>query len=472
MKGAVKVKKNRRLSDSVQFRFVLSFLSVIVILIAVMNTYPLLNSRDLIFKEKERALTAQATVISSSLSELGGLTSRGVAQVMELLDVSGTDRIAVTDFRGTVLYDTGEREGYADSEAAVITEALSGNQAFYSSFSDDLFFSCAALPVYSQGALLGTVLLSETDAEQAELIVSIKDTLQIVSFSLCAVAIALTVFFSNRLTARIRAMVDAINVVSSGNYEHRLKTSGHDELTELGNEFNKLTERLESTELQRRRFVSDASHELKTPLASIRLLSDSIVMSEDMDKETVMEFVSDIGSEAERLQRMAEKLLALSRLDAEASEGTEIVDVCAVAESTLRLLRPLAEDRGVTISVETVGDCPVQASEDSVYRVVFNLAENAIKYNTERGYVHISVRRESAEVVLRVRDTGIGIPAEDRPHIFSRFYRVDKARAREAGGSGLGLSIVHDSVLAMGGKISLEDSEKGSLFVVRLKAKI
>lgn len=222
-----------------------------------------------------------------------------------------------------------------------------------------------------------------------------------------------------------------------------------------------MTQTLETTEQQRRRFVSDASHELKTPLAAIRLLADSIEQNEGMDEATMREFVSDIGTEADRLQRTTEKLLDLSRRDDGASSPRVPVDLAEVARSTLRLLSPLAAKLGVSLRCEPEAGCIISAPEDDAYQIIFNLAENAVKYNVEGGSVDISVRREGGRVLLIVEDRGIGIPEADLPNIFSRFYRVDKARSREKGGSGLGLSIVHDAVSALGGSIEVEAREGG-----------
>ena len=258
-----------------------------------------------------------------------------------------------------------------------------------------------------------------------------------------------------------------MRVVADGDYSYRHKNRGRDEITELGEEFNQLTERLQTTEQQRRRFVSDASHELKTPLASIRLLADSIVQNENVDPATMREFVTDIGTEAKRLQRTTDKLLTLSRLDDGVEEELADVDVKDVVLNTLVPLRPLAQEKNVTLETELEEGCVIRATEDDLFHIVFNLVENAVKYNVPGGRVRIELGGDEKRVTLSVSDTGIGIPEADRENIFSRFYRVDKARSREAGGSGLGLSIVHDAVLARGGSITVgQNQPQGSVFTV------
>ena len=239
---------------------------------------------------------------------------------------------------------------------------------------------------------------------------------------------------------------------------------GRDEIADLSDKFNDLTGRLESTEEARRRFVSDASHELRTPLAAIRLLSDSITQSENMDVATMREFADDIGSEAERLQRITEKLMNLTKLDAGVSRlRRDPVDMKQVTLRALHLLEPLAAEQQVSIVTDLPedGECVIQASADDLYQIIFNLAENGVKYNVPGGTVMLSLHRESSNAVLNVSDTGIGIPEEDIANIFDRFYRVDKARSRASGGSGLGLAIVREAVLANGGSIEVARREAG-----------
>ena len=178
--------------------------------------------------------------------------------------------------------------------------------------------------------------------------------------------------------------------------------------------------------------------------------------------------VTDIGSEAERLQRTTEKLLKLTRMDSKVPVERLPVNVKKTIERTIHLLNPLAQDKNVKIYTDLSDDCTIRASEDDLYQIVFNLAENAIKYNSFGGNVFLRLERQDGSALLTVEDTGIGIPEADREHIFDRFYRVDKARSRANGGSGLGLSIVCDAVRANGGTIRVEPRETvGTRFVVR-----
>ena len=449
---------------SVQLQFAAYFFLLTVVLLALLNTYPLRASRDVVFSEKESALMSRASVLSSSLSLMETLTEDNTRQVLSLLDTTGLERVLVTDPEGAPLYDTSEDDAAAPAE---VKTALKGKAAFRSKFDMTAFDSGAAVPVRNNGRTIGTVYILEHDADQAELIVSIQHRLGTISLAAALLALVIIFFSIRMMTRRITMLADGVRTVQSGDYSFRLKLTGNDELTELGSELNHLTERLETTEAERRRFVSDASHELKTPLASIRLLSDSIVQSEGMDAATMREFVTDIGAEAERLQRTTEKLLNLSRRDDGVQGELQDVDLKAAVDGTHRLLEPLAQASRVTVETDLAEGCVVRATEDDIYHIVFNLVENAIKYNLPMGKVLVTVRREGGRCRLVVEDTGIGIPEADRPNVFTRFYRVDKARSREHGGSGLGLSIVHDAVKLYGGEIALEGVEPhGTRFTV------
>jgi len=442
-------------------------------LLILLNTYPLTVSRDLVFTSKQSSLGGQTQVVAASLSTLEVLRNDNVSQTLGLLELSGFTRIVITDAGGQIVYDTADGGGNVGKYAlfSEIVTALGGMDVFYCQFYDGAFMSHAASPVGYEGAIVGAVYLYEYDAEQGGLIQSIRLNLQNLSIAICVFSLFIAMLFSKTLTRRLTAMVSAMAQVEGGDYNYRLTVSGGDELADLGRAFNSLTDRIQETEELRRRFVSDASHELKTPLASIRLLTDSIVQNETMDTETVREFVQDIGQEADRLTRVAEKLLSLTRLDGEVQPEPGAADVKLVVENTLHMLAPLAAGKDVRLDVRLEEGCFVKVTEDDLYQIIFNLAENGIKYNVQGGKLYIRLYQVSGTILLEVEDTGIGIPAEDAPHIFDRFYRVDKARSRELGGSGLGLSIVKDTVLRYDGQVEVAvRASGGSRFTVRFPA--
>ena len=454
---------------SLQIKFGLSYILIIVVVLVILNTYPLLVSEDLVFRSKETNMTGSVSVVVYSLAGLNRLNQENVAAAMAVVEETGLSRVLVTDSAGLVLYDTRETGSAVGKYTfySEIVQALEGYDAFSCSYRDGAFRSRTASPVLYQNRIIGAVYAYEYDTEQAALLEGLQSNLLKLSAGIAAAVVLLSFILSRMLTRKIRALLTGIRKVREGEYSHRVEPRGRDEMAQLADEFNQLTGRLQTTEEVRRRFVSDASHERKTPLASIRLLSDSIVQNENMDADTVREFVTDIGNEAERLQRTTEKLLDLSRLDDDIQVMPEPVDMKLVAVDAMVLLRPLADERQVRIRCDLADGCVVMATVDDMFHIIFNLIENAIKYNVTGGSVFLSLRGDEDEIKFTVEDTGIGIPEEDRYNIFTRFYRVDKARSREAGGSGLGLSIVHDAVKAHGGSIMVgENKPQGSRFTV------
>lgn len=458
---------------SIQVKFALTYILIVAAVLSLLNTYPLLVSRDLVITSKETSLQSQAGFIAGALAVSETLTEEGVEQAMEDLGPMTFNRITITGPTGLVLYDT-EEVGNARGHYALLWEIATalrdtGNDVFRCEYRDGAFRSWAVAPVVYRNMVIGAVYLHERDTEQASLLLGIQNNLRNISFVICAVALVMSVIVSGAITRRIAALLRAIRIVREGEYSHRVQLGGHDELALLADEFDQLTGRLQTTEEVRRRFVSDASHELKTPLASIRLLTDSILQNEQMDAETAKEFVADIGEEAERLTRITEKLLTLTRMDTAPPVETEPVDVKYVVEKVEHMLSPLAQAVDVRLRCSLEEGCLVRATQDDLYQIAFNLMENAIKYNLPRGEVLVTLEGTGETVFLRVEDTGVGIPEEDLPKIFDRFYRVDKARSRETGGTGLGLSIVHQMVLMHGGTVTVDSEEgNGATFTVEL----
>jgi len=478
-----KAKGRTSFFSSLQVKYAMSYLVIFAVVLVLMNTYPVIVSQDLLFTSKRDSLKSQTAVMASALMELESLTSDQVVRVMNMLDNMGLDRILVTDPAGLVLYDSTEeqdRDGKTETEGEgdsprpyryalyqEVVAALRGNDVSYSRYQDGRFISTAACPIVYRGMVIGSIYILEIDEAQGALLLALQQNLRTISLVIAVVTLVMSAFFSKMLTARIAALLRAIRIVGEGEYGHRLQPVGRDEMAQLAEEFNQLTDRLQVTEEVRRRFVSDASHELKTPLASIRLLADSILQNDQMDPELVRDFVTDIGSEADRLTRITEHLLTLTRLDSLPAGQTEPVDVARVMAQAADMLFPLAEAAAVTIERDLRSGLLVLSTEDELYQIGYNLIENAIKYNYSGGKVFVSVYRDRDQVLLEVADTGVGIPEEDLPKVFNRFYRVDKARSRAAGGTGLGLSIVRDTARRYGGWVAARPRDPvGSLFTV------
>ncbi len=480
-KSTKKQKKPVPFFASLQVKYAMSYLVIFAVVLILLNTYPVIASQDLLFTSKRDSLKSQTAVMASALMELETLSADQVARVMNMLDSMGLKQILVTDPAGLILYDSlvdGKKEAgkeeiepeepeYRYALYQEVVSALRGKDVFYSQYSSGEFISTAASPIMYRGIVIGAIYILEVDQAQGELLSSLQKNLGSISLVIAAVTLVMSALFSRILTARIAALLRAIRIVGEGEYGHRLQPVGRDEMAQLAEEFNQLTDRLQTTEEVRRRFVSDASHELKTPLASIRLLADSILQNEQMDRDTVRDFVTDIGDEADRLARITEHLLALTRLDSLPAGKTELVDVGTVLERSVNMLLPVSDAAGVTVHTSLKRACIIRCSQDDLYQICYNLIENAIKYNYADGFVYVSAYRDGDQVLIEVADTGVGIPEEDLSKVFNRFYRVDKARSRAAGGTGLGLSIVRDTVRRHGGWVTARARHpQGSVFTV------
>ena len=435
-----------------------------------LNIYSASNTRELMFQAKYASMQDKIQVVASSFETADTLSTETVDQVISVLGDINVSRLLITDGEAKVLYDSSVRQNavgqYALLEAVV--QALGGSDVFHCAYHAGALQSFAAVPIMSRATPIGCVYVMDFDAEQGEIIENLERNILRGSWILLGGIVACSAIFSVVSSKRMRKILMSMRLVREGEYSHKIQMRGDDEYTTLATEFNKLTDRLQESEATQRQFVSDASHELKTPLASIKLLSDSILQN-DMDADTMREFVSDIGNESDRLTRMTQKLLTLSKADAQTTCEHEVVDLGETVRRVFRMLVPLADRTEIKLTASLDRDCYVLSMEDDAYQIIFNLVENGIKYNHAGGSVHVTVRHTQDEAELLVEDTGMGIPQDAIEHIFERFYRVDKARSRQAGGSGLGLSIVHELVERNFGTIEVSSKEgEGTKFTVRM----
>jgi heavy metal sensor kinase len=246
-----------------------------------------------------------------------------------------------------------------------------------------------------------------------------------------------------------------------------------DELGRLTETFNAMIGRLERSFAEIRRFTADASHELRTPLTAIRTEVE-VALARPLDLAEHQQLLGSILEECSRLSRLTDQLLALAREDARvAHQAQEPVDLASLMADVAETMLPLAEAKELHLRVKVKAAALVRGDASRLREVFFNLLDNGIKYTPKGGEVEARVDQNGSEAIVTVRDTGIGIPAEHLPHVFERFYRVDKARSRAEGGTGLGLSIAQSTILAHGGRIELTSTPgQGTTCTVRLPAEI
>lgn len=266
------------------------------------------------------------------------------------------------------------------------------------------------------------------------------------------------------------SLVLSINRLAEGNLDEDISEESYRETKKMSRSLNRMLKTIRSVEQSRQEFVSNVSHELKTPITSIRVLADSLMSMGDAPPELYKEFLSDISDEIDRESTIIDDLLTLVRMDKGSPEKSiSQANVNGLVEMVLKRLRPIARKRNIELIFESMREVTADIDEVKLSLAVNNLVENAIKYNKEDGWVRVTLDADHKFFYLKVADSGIGIPEEFKNRVFERFYRVDKARSRETGGTGLGLAITKSVILMHHGAIRVESQEnEGTTFMVRI----
>lgn len=300
---------------------------------------------------------------------------------------------------------------------------------------------------------------------------SFNEALGYATLAAIIAAIALSLYLSTNITAPVHAMSLATQRIADGHYEDRVPVQGQDELAQLAMRFNQMAEKLDHVELKRRQLIGDVSHELRTPLTAIKGSMEGLI---DGVLPATEETFQQIHAEADRLNRLVDDLQELSRVEAHAYElNLQSLDVASLVSTVAKRLSAQMEAKQIVLGFELARDLPqVLVDPDRAIQILMNLVANAAQYTPKAGRILISAKPIIGEVQISVQDTGIGIAEEHLPHIFDRFYRVDKSRSRRAGGgSGIGLTIARALVEAHGGRIWVESAgeQQGSTFTFTLK---
>lgn len=304
---------------------------------------------------------------------------------------------------------------------------------------------------------------------------AVNEALLLAALASLLSAVIVSLLISRRVVAPVREMMAASSRIADGHYRERVSLSGApephemDELEHLAVRFNQMAEKLEKTETMRRQLIGDVAHELRTPLTTIKGSMEGLM---DGVLSTDVQTFQQVYQEADRLQRLVDDLQELSMVESGAYELKPIpTQVAELIGASKARLGHQFEEKGVVLEIELPGDLPsVLADRDRISQVLMNLVGNALQYTPRGGTVQIETRRAENEVLISIKDTGIGIPPEHLPHIFTRFYRVDSSRSRAGGGSGIGLTIAKHLIEAHGGRIWAESGGlgQGSVFAITL----
>lgn len=316
----------------------------------------------------------------------------------------------------------------------------------------------------------GVMLVTASTESMSELEDNLQDKAAMFQLIVFVVILIFTVAIAQALFRPFDRVVAFINRVSEGVLDEDISEGFYSETKRMSKSLNKMLQTIKAVEQSRQEFVSNVSHELKTPITSIRVLADSLMGMGEVPTELYREFMTDISDEIDRESKIIDDLLSLVRMDkVEPEKNFAQANINSLIEMVLKRLRPIARKRNIEVIFESMREVTADIDEVKLSLAINNLVENAIKYNKEDGWVRVTLDADHKFFYLKVADSGIGIPEEFKDRVFERFYRVDKARSRETGGTGLGLAITKSVVLMHHGGIRVESTEgEGTVFLVRI----
>lgn len=425
--------------------------------------------------EKKISLLTQSNIIADRLSPyISEINSKYVNEVVTdivmKLSIELKSRVMISDRNGKILIDSfdtleGERLNEEELSLALLGKNVA-NQHYLQKYGRVIY---VAVPIISKGRILGAVFISSS---LEEIFSNIKGTMHkfmVLSFFSLAITAFISFIFADIISKPIEKLTEAARRMAQGKFNQKVEVYGNDEISDLGRAFNLMTTKLDQVDKQRREFVGNVSHELRTPLSSIKILSESLIHQEHAPEEIYKEFLKDIDSEVDRLNKIIDSLLYLVDLEKEDIHlDYQLIYVNYLVQKVIGSLKPLADKKNIEVNFEEKVRIQVMLDKFKIQQSLINIVANAIKYTPENGKVEIEIYAEKDNFVIKIKDTGIGIPEDELPFIFDRFYRVDKARDRKTGGTGLGLSITQQLIALHQGEIKVESivNEGTTLYIV------
>jgi len=452
--------------------FVVTFLTGMAPVILISNIL-LKAYNSQIISQKTDELQSYGTVISNLILSSGYLSGQESVDVeREAEEVANVyqGRVMVVDQNLNIIKDTYGMEEGKTAISTEIVQCFSDPDAKYVNEIGD--YIQLTLPIVSPSTehTVGVILVSFStkNIHTVERAVNYRAILLLIAFAICLLLFAF--LYSALLSRPLLQVTESINEIARGNMDVSLDLHTYSELVTVSDSFNKMLGYIREQDTARQEFVSNVSHELKTPLASMKVLSDSLLSQEGMPEELYREFLADITNEIERMTSIINDLLSMVKMDKNnAKMSVTTININELLEQLLKRLRPIAARRNIELLYESFRPVAADVDEVKISIALNNLIENAIKYNYDNGWVHVTLNADHKFFYVKIEDSGVGIPEELQEKVFERFYRVDKARSRDTGGSGLGLALTRNAVLLHRGSIKLYSKEKeGTTFTVRI----
>jgi len=404
----------------------------------------------------------------SSLSDEAGENVFEVEQLANNLE----GRILLVDSRFKILADTYNRNCGKYLVTKETIHAMKGEEVAYRYIGKQ--YLQVITPIQDKnndksdvrGLIIAMVSLQNCN-EMSEYLYDQRDNLVGIFF---IITLIFSVLVALLIRNNFRRMQNELDIIAAGHQEEGLGQENFREFYNLSSSFNKIINRYKELENTRQEFVSNVSHELKTPITSMKILADSLLMQPDVPVELYEEFMNDIVHEIDRENQIITDLLTLVKMDkTQADLNITSVKINDLLEVLLKRISPIAEKRGIKIRLETMREVVAEVDEVKLSLACNNLIENAVKYNHDDGKVDVSLNADHKFFYIRVKDTGCGIPEDCQEQIFERFYRVDKSHSKEIGGTGLGLAITKSSIAMHHGTIKVFSKEgEGTTFSVRI----
>ena len=460
---------------SLKFRLLITFLALGIAPVLLLQYAILASYTSYAVNTKTSEILAQSKLLGTQIinynyfeEQDSDVVSAQLSQLSSVYD----GRIMLVDSTFCIISDTYNM----DTGKTIVSEEViqSMGNAEITKYDDENRYIEAAVPLSdSDGNILGVLLVSvSTDSIDANRN-QIRRNVMLFEIAVLLVVVAISLGFSNIYTLPFAHLARKIKRVQSGQIS--IDENQKNEITEsrqVTSVVNDMLVRLNVLEESRQEFVSNVSHELKTPLTSMKVLADSLNGQEDVPIELYREFMRDIADEIDRENDIINDLLSLVKMDRAANMKIEDVVINDLIELVLKRLRPIAEKKNVELVLESFRQVSAEVDEVKLTLAISNLVENAIKYNKSEGWVRVSLNADHEFFYVKVEDSGIGMPDEALDKIFERFYRVDKSHSREIGGTGLGLAITRDAVMIHHGDIKVHSTpDEGTTFVVRIPLK-
>ena len=451
---------------------------------------------DSLFADTIRLNMTEVSELSASIGErMQQETADAFYQHLLQAARSGGGRLLVVDTDGKIQFDTFDQKCGTRLQLAEVYSLLSGEKESDYGFHlldgngrqqapsvldritgrdvSRIWVGCFTSALISGDERLGALVMISSVQDTVDSLTSMQDRMLGVFSLALAVVLVFSGFIARIITRPVKELSAGIERMSKGDYQHRVHVPGRGEMAQLAAAFNQMSEQVRNLDEARNQFVSNASHELKTPLATIKILVESMIYQDDMDSGLRKEFLTDINKEIDRLSSVVSDLLTLVHIDSHKLRlRREMMVFSDTVRETVGRLKPLAGKRKQEIVTKIADGCEMFADPGKLAQVCYNIIENAIKYTPDGGTITVSLQKVGRDAVLEISDTGVGIPEEDVPHVFDRFYRVDKARSRDTGGTGLGLSIVQQIIRLHAGSVTVQSEQgKGTTFIVQLPVK-